>query len=561
MENVERESLDVDVLFVGAGPASLSGALHLAKLIQDYNGNNENKLGEITIAVIEKGREIGAHSLSGAVMDPRGLDELLPDWRDKEPPLEAPVSGDAIYYLTKSGKIKYPFVPPPLNNHGCYIVSLNKLVKWLGAMAEASGIDMMFPEFPGASLLYEGEKIVGVTTGDKGLDQAGERKSNFEPGVDIRAKVTVLGEGTRGSLTKGLVNKLGLQKSPNPQVYTVGVKEVWQLPEGTVHAGEVIHTMGYPLTKDCFGGAFIYGMENNLLSLGLITGLDYKDPFLDPHQKFQEWKSHPFIQSLLKEGKMVHYGAKTIPEGGYYSIPRGYADGVLIIGDAGGYVNPQRLKGIHLAIKTGILASETILESLIKDDFSAGRLRSFQAAVESSWVKEELYKVRNFHQAFDRGIFQGIIHAGMQYLTGGRGLIDPLKTEEGHKRMKKISDYHGRGDAKPGAFKFDSTLTFDKTTDVYASETKHEEDQPCHLVIKDMNHCNTICREEFGNPCQYFCPASVYEITEAEEGKPPVLTLNPSNCVHCKTCDIMDPYEVITWVPPEGGGGPNYNNM
>ncbi len=565
MENIERESLEVDVLFVGAGPASLAGALRLRQLINAHNEAHGNALGEVQIAVIEKGREIGSHIISGAVMDPRALDELLPNWRELGAPVESEVTEEDVSYLTKKRKIKSPVIPPPLDNHGKYVVSLNKFIRWFGPYVEQQDV-MLLPEFPGDQLLFdEQERVIGVRTGDKGINKEGHPKSNFEPGADVLAKVTVLGEGSRGSLTKKLVQRQHLDEDRNPQIYAVGVKEIWELPKGRVKPGFVMHTLGHPLPNDTFGGGFIYGMQNDLLDIGLVIGLDYRDPFTDPHRLFNEFKQHPAIAAMLEGGKMLHYGAKTIPEGGLFSQPRYYGDGFLIVGDSASFLNSQKLKGIHMAMKSGMLAAETIFEALLAERFDADQLRSFETRVRESYVYKELYEVRNFHQAFEHGRRWGLIESGLQFATGGFGLFGDLRTHEaGHERMKKLHVFNRLPQA-PGKppqaepVKPDNTLTFDKVGDVYRSGTEHNEDQPPHLKILDPNICVSRCTQEYGNPCQYFCPAAVYEVEETDGGRRP--KLNFSNCVHCKTCDIMDPYQIIDWVTPEGGGGPNYINL
>src|SRR5437870_5003850 len=383
---MERESLEMDVVFVGAGPANLSGALHLARLIEEARTRGDaNDLGEIQIAVIEKGSSVGAHILSGAVMDPRGLAELIPDFVEQGAPLESPVKEDHFLYLTPKHAIRSPITPPPLKNHGYYIVSLNKLTAWLGEKCEEAGVNI-FPEFPGAEMLYdEADRVVGVRTGDKGIDKEGRRKANFEPGVDILAKVTVLGEGPRGSLTKQLTERLGLNEGREPQVYSIGVKELWELPDERYPAGRVTHTLGYPSDQWTYGGGWIYGMQNRVVNLGYVTGLDYRDPLIDPHAEFQRFKSHPFLAKLLQGGKMIRYGAKAIAAGGWHAVPQTYADGVLIVGDSAGFLNAARLKGIHSAIKSGMLAAETIFDALLAKDYSAAKLKSFEARVKESW--------------------------------------------------------------------------------------------------------------------------------------------------------------------------------
>src|SRR5213076_680686 len=377
---MERETLEFDVLFVGAGPANLSGALHLSRLIKAHNqgvasGERTGKpLGEIEIAVIEKGASVGAHILSGAVMDPKGLRELMPDFVEQGAPLESTVNEDHFLYLTKKHALRSPITPPPLKNHGYYNVSLNRLTAWLGEKCEEAGVNI-FPDFPGADMIYDAtDRVVGVRTGDKGIDKEGKQKSNYEPGVDLLAKVTVLGEGVRGSLTKKLIRRLGLDEGREPQVYSLGVKELWEMPDDRYPAGRVTHTLGYPSDAQTYGGGWIYGMQNRILNIGYVTGLDYRDPLLDPHAEFQRFKQHPFLARLLEGGKMIRYGAKTIAAGGPFAMPQIYADGVLLVGDCAGFLNSQRLKGIHTAIKSGMLAAEAIFEALIAGDYSAQQL-------------------------------------------------------------------------------------------------------------------------------------------------------------------------------------------
>ena len=569
---MERETLEMDVVFVGAGPANLSGALHLARLVKAHDekvarGERPGKpIGEIEIGVIEKGAYVGAHILSGAVMDPRALKELMPDFIEQGAPVESPVKQDYFLYLTKNHSIRSPITPPPLKNHGYYIVSLNRLTAWLGSKCEEAGVNI-FPEFPGADMLYDADdRVIGVRTGDKGIDKEGKPKANFEPGVDLRAKITVLGEGPRGSLTKQLTQRLGLDKGREPQVYSLGLKELWELPDDRYPVGRVTHTLGYPSDSNTYGGGWIYGMQNRILNVGYVTGLDYRDPLLDPHAEFQRFKQHPFLARLLEGGKMIRYGAKTIAAGGPYAMPRVYADGVLLVGDCAGFLNSQRLKGIHTAIKSGMLAAEAIFEALLANDFSAKQLRGFETRVNESWVMQELHKIRNFHAGFRHGRWLGLANAGLQFLTGGRswGIFDRARAEAGHEAMEKLSayGYHGDNvDQRYDGLRFDGKLTFNKLTDVYHAAVGHDEDQPVHLHVLDTNICSTRCAEEYGNPCQRFCPAAVYEMVETGTNGERKLQINFSNCVHCKTCDIMDPYQIINWVTPEGGGGPDYKGM
>ncbi len=562
----------MDVVYVGAGPANLASAWHLARLIKQHDAavasgkKSGKKLGEIEIAVIEKGSSVGAHILSGAVMDPKALRELMPDFIEQGAPIETPVVEDHFVYLTKSRGIKAPFTPPPLVNHGYYIVSLNRLVSWLGDKCEEAGVNI-FPEFPGAEMLYdEQDRVIGVRTGDKGINKEGHRKGNFEPGMNLLGKVTVLGEGPRGSLTKQLVQRLNLDVDSEPQVYSLGIKELWEVPAGNYPTGRVTHTLGFPSDTQTYGGGWIYGLQNNIVNIGYVTGLDYKDPLLDPHAEFQKFKTHPYIAKILEGGKMLRYGAKTIAAGGPLAMPRLYADGVLLVGDCAGFLNGQRINGIHTAIKSGMLAAETIFAALLAGDYSAAQLQNYETKVKDSWVMKELWPTRNFHASFKQGRWLALMNGGLQFATGGRswGVIDRVSNHAGHEAMKTLAEYgHKDGEATPPRYadlKFDNKLTFNKATDVYHASVGHDEDQPAHLHIADPNICATRCVEEYGNPCQRFCPAAVYEmVAEPKGGKR--LQINFSNCVHCKTCDIMDPYQIINWVTPEGGGGPDYKGM
>ena len=544
----EREVLELDVLFVGAGPASLAGAIHLQSLLKESGQ-------KASIAILEKAGEIGAHSLSGAIVDPRTLKELFPDFDQQNIPFESEVTEEHLYYLTKAKKFSFPFIPSPMSHHGCYISSIGKLTRWLGEKCENEGIDI-FCGFPGTELIYEGDQVIGVRTGDRGIDKNGEQKSQYEAGAEIHAKVVILGEGTRGSLTKKLIQRHDLMNGKNPQVWAIGVKELWKMPTGSVQPGYVAHTMGFPLGHNIFGGAFLYGMQDDVWDLGLVVGLDYSNPAVDSHHELQLLKTHPWMKSVLDGGELISYGAKSLPEGGWFSIPKLTVNGAMLIGDSAGFMNGQRLKGIHLAMKSGMLAAETIVDALSENNFSDETLSDFEKKVNSSWLRDELWKVRNFHQAFDHGLFGGIINAGMGLVTGGRGwgYKNRMSSEPGHLRMEK-----GKIKNRYNELNFDGKYLFDKVTDVYHSATAHEEDQIPHLHVRDPDVCITKCPEEFGNPCEKYCPADVYEMVG--EGETRKLQINFSNCVHCKTCDIMDPYQIIDWVPPEGGDGPTWVNL
>ena len=554
---MERETLEVDVLIVGGGPAGMSAALRMAQLQKAQGGE------PLQIAVLEKAREAGAHMLSGAMLDPSALQDLVPDFKEKGAPLASDVHHEQVYYLTKTGKIPFPIIPPPLQNHGNYIISLNRFVKWMAGLVEAEGVDL-FAGFPASEVLYDDDRVVGVRTRDQGIDKHGAKKSTFEAGVDIRAKVTILCDGVRGNLTKQLVRRLALDAGKQPQLYAIGIKELWEVPNDRIKPGTVIHSLGYPLRMEEFGGAFLYSMPGGLVSFGLVTGLDYRDPMFDPHQAFQHLKQHPVFASILQGGTLVRYGAKALPEGGWHTIPRLYGDGVLIAGDAGGFVNSMRLKGVHLAMRTGMLAAESAFEAIRAGDTSAARLKSYENAVNASQVRSELYPVRNVHQSFSYGLLPGMMYSGLSLVTGGWWVKDPMPVDAGYEHMHKLADYYSGNtpnvDVPVRPAKVDRQLTFDKLTNVHYSGTRHPEDQPSHLIVHDTNICATRCREEYGNPCTRFCPANVYEMVDAGDGKKK-LQINASNCVHCKTCDIMDPYQVIDWVPPEGGGGPQYEGM
>jgi electron-transferring-flavoprotein dehydrogenase len=551
VRGIEREELEVDVLLVGAGPSNLSCAIHLQRLLA------ERGLDDKTILVLDKAEEIGHHTLSGAVMNPKGIAELYPDWRERGFPVEKEVTYDAMTWLRENGKhVRFDgmMTPPQMKNHGNVIISLNKAVRWMAEQAEAAGVEI-YPGFAAAKILRDGERVLGVQTRDSGVSKDGSQKPNFEPGMDIKAGVTVFGEGPRGHLTKSLTRDLKLDAGKNPQTYGTGIKEIWDIGERAEELfGSVFHTGGYPLGLDGYGGGWIYGLSPTQISVGYVIGLDYHDAKLDPHGMFVKFKQHPFVADLIAGGKVVRYGAKTVPEGGYFAMPKSHGDGFCLVGDSAGYMNASTLKGVHLAIKSGMLAAEAIADALVAGDTSAKQLSKYEDLFECSWAKDELYNVRNWRQAFDGGMIGGMLDAGVQMVTKGRGLVKRRKGHADHATTRSIAESRFEHP------KFNDSTSMDKLTDVYHSGAIHEEDQPSHLLITDPAICVERCTKEYGNPCQHFCPAAVYEVPEgglATDG----IMINFSNCVHCKTCDIADPYENIEWVVPEGGGGPKYIDM
>jgi electron-transferring-flavoprotein dehydrogenase len=551
VRDVERDELEVDVLLVGAGPANLACAIHLQRLLA------ERGLDDKSILVLDKAEEIGHHTLSGAVMNPKGIAELMPDWKEKGFPVEKEVTYDAMAFLRANGKhhrFDGMLTPPQLKNHGNYIVSLNKVVRWLAEQAEGAGVDI-YAGFAAAEVLYDGTRVTGVQTRDSGVAKDGSQKPTFEPGMNVKAGVTVFGEGTRGSLAKSLVKQHKLDEGKNPQTYGTGVKEIWEIPAERAKElfGSVFHVGGHPLGSDGYGGGWVYGISETHINLGFVVGLDHHDAKLDPHALFVEFKQHPFIADLIAGGKVVRYGAKTLPEGGYFAMPKLQGDGYCLVGDTAGFLNTATLKGIHLAIKSGMLAAEAIADALQADDTSEAKLGRYTELFEDSWAKQELWGVRNWRQAFDGGMFAGMLDAGVQMITGGRGMVAHRAGHADHTTTRNVSE------SRFETPKYNDTTAMDKLTDVYYSGAIHEEDQPSHLLIKDPSICVERCTREFGNPCQNFCPAAVYEWPG--EGAEPGVLINASNCVHCKTCDIADPYENIEWVVPEGGGGPKYIDM
>lgn len=552
MENTD--TVFTDVLIVGGGPAGLATAIHLA--------NTMKKKGiEKRILLIEKGSQIGSHILSGAIIKPDVFKELLPDTPIDEIPFSAKVEGDSTYYLTEKGAMKLPVHVPYMNNAGNYVGSLSQICRYLATKATELGVEI-YTGFSIDRILYKNGKVAGAITKDTGLDHHGNQMDNFQSGNKIEASVTIFAEGTRGNLTKQLIRQFNLDKDKNPQIYSLGVKEIWSIPEGRFKAGDVIHTMGYPLSGDEFGGSFIYGMGDNKIALGLVVGLDYKDPTFDIHAAFQIWKTHSMVSKILEGGRLMEFGAKTLPEGGYYSLPKLYTDNALIVGDSAGFVAMPALKGIHLAIKSGMLAAETAVNAFEKNDFSENTLQNYEKTVNNSFIYKELYPVRNFRQAFTKGLIMGGMHFGAQLITGGAGFFGKLKLHPDYQTTQTLSQYKGKlfKDRFKDQMEFDKILTFDKVTDVFYSGSMHDENQIVHLHVNNPDTFAKSNMELYGTPCQYFCPAEVYEVHYSKDGHKE-LRIHGENCVHCKTCDIKSPNEGITWIVPNGGNGPEYQNM
>ncbi|MDR2970587.1 MAG: electron transfer flavoprotein-ubiquinone oxidoreductase [Bacteroidales bacterium] len=551
----DKNSVQTDLLIIGAGPAGLSTAIHFADLCKKHGEQRR-------ILLIEKGSAIGSHILSGAVVRPAVFKELLPNHKIEDIPFDSPVKKDKLLLLSKSKSIRSPLHPPYMSNKGTYTASLGLLCQFLASVAEEKGVEI-YTGFAVNELLYNAEgKICGAKTIDTGINHHGEKMENFQPGTSIEAKLTIFAEGTRGSLAKNIINKFDLQKGKNPQIYSLGCKEIWEVPAANIKAGEVYHTMGYPFNLHEFGGGFIYGLSNNRAAVGLVVGLDYTDPTFDVFSVFQVWKTHPAVAKILKGGKMLKFGAKSLPEGGYYSLPKLHVDNALIVGDSAGFVSMPALKGIHLAIKSGMLAAETALSAFSSHDFSENTLQIYDEKIKRSTIHKELFPVRNFRQAFAKGLIQGAFHFGAQFISGGAGFFGKLKVHSDADATKKVNNYHGKcfKERFKNQLEFDKELTFDKMTALFCSGTHHDENQICHLKINNPDTFETVNIEEYDAPCQYFCPAEVYEIHTERDGKKK-LRIHFENCIHCKTCDIKEVADGITWNVPNGDNGPEYLNM
>ena len=547
--------ISTNVLIVGGGPSGLATAIELANRLKEKGEDKK-------IMVIEKGSSIGSHILSGAVIRPKVFESLLTAEEFKEIPFDSKVSTDVTAKLSEDGgEFELPFHPPYMSNDGNFVASLGEVCKYLAKVAESKGVEI-YTGFAVDDMVYEDGKIVGVKTKDTGLDHNGIKQKNYQEGTVVKADITVLAEGTRGSLAKKVINKYGLDKGKTPQIYSLGVKELWSVPEGNIKEGAVYHTFGYPLKdKSEFGGGFIYGLSDNRVGLGLVVGLDYPDPTFDIHATMQVWKTHPYVSKFLKGGNIIEFGAKTLPEGGWHSIPKYYGDNFMIVGDSAGFLTTSRLKGIHLAIRSGICAGETAVEALLQNDTSEKSLSKYEELVNSSSIYKELYPIRNMRAVMQEGMLVGGLKMGIQLVTGGACLIVP-KVEADMDTTKKLSEYKGIKfkDRFAGKLEFDKKLTFDKVTDVYYSKAMHDEHQPPHLVVNNPEEFQRVNIEQYGLSEEAFCPAEVYELHIDKEGNK-TLRLHAENCVHCKTCDIKSPNGGITWTTPYGGDGPEYNYM
>ena len=543
--------MEYDVVIVGAGPSGLAAAIRLRQLAEEAGR-------EISVCILEKGSEVGAHILSGAVLETRALDELLPNWKDLGAPINTPVIKDYFAYLSQNRSFRFPIVPPTMQNHGNYIISLGNLCRWLAKQAEGLGVEI-YPGFAATEVLYnESGDVCGVATGDMGTGSDGAPTENYQPGIELRAKQTLLAEGCRGSLTKKLFDRFQLRQRAEPQTLGLGLKELWEVPPESHKAGTVMHTIGWPLDRNTYGGSFLYHLENNQIAVGFVVGLDYKNPHLDPFKEFQRFKEHPSIRPIFEDGKRISYGARALNEGGFQSIPKLTFPGGGLIGCTAGFMNVPKIKGSHTAMKSGMLAAEGVFTLLAKSGSPTGKLEAmkYEQSLRNSWIWSELYRVRNIRPAFRWGLWPALLYGGIDtYLFKGRTPW-PYRHSPDHEALKRASDCKPINYPKP-----DGKISFDRLSSVFLSNTNHEENQPVHLKLEDPDTPTVINLPEYAAPEQRYCPAGVYEILHEDDGSNPRLQINAQNCVHCKTCDIKDPGQNIDWQPPEGGGGPNYPNM
>ena len=542
-DGIEREAMEFDVLIVGGGPAGLAAAIRLKQLNAD-----------LAVCLVEKGSEIGAHTLSGAVLEPRALDELIPDWRDDPPALATPAADDRFMLLTETKAYRMP-TPPQMNNHGNYIVSLGNVARWLGAKAEALGVEI-YPGFAASESIIEDGQVKGVVAGVMGIEKSGGQGPNYQPGMELRATYTLFAEGCRGSLTKELQDRYDLRAGVAPQTYGLGMKELWEIPKENHTPGLIWHSTGWPMKSDTYGGSWLYMLGDNLVSIGFVVGLDYPNPWLSPFDEFQRFKTHPEVRKMLEGGKRISYGARALNEGGYQAIPKLVFPGGMLIGDTAGFLNVPKIKGTHTSMKSGMVAAEAVAAALAGEERPAV-LDSYPTALEASWVYEELKAVRNIRPAFAKwGMWGGLVNAALDtYLFRGKAPWT-MTHHADHETLKKAADAPKISYPRP-----DGKLTFDRLSSVFLSNTNHEEDQPAHLKLKDPARWKAVNYDTYGSPESRYCPAGVYEAVGAElgNGEGEVhLVINAQNCVHCKTCDIKDPTQNIDWCTPEGGGGPNY---
>ena len=548
---MDRDVMEYDVVIVGAGPSGLAAAIRLRQLAEEADR-------EISVCILEKGSEAGAHILSGAVLETRALDELLPNWKDLGAPINTPVIKDYFMYLSRNRSFRFPIVPPTMQNHGNYIISLGNLCRWLAEQAEGLGVEI-YPGFAATEVLYnESGDVCGVATGDMGTGRDGAPTENYQPGIELRAKQTLLAEGCRGSLTKKLFDRFQLRQNADPQTFGIGLIELWEVPPESHKAGTVMHTIGWPLDRNTYGGSFLYHLENNQIAVGFVVGLDYKNPHLDPFKEFQRFKEHPSIRPIFEDGKRISYGARALNEGGFQSIPKLTFPGGALIGCTAGFMNVPKIKGSHTAMKSGMLAAEGVFTLLAKSGSPSGKLEpmEYEKSLKKSWIWSELYRVRNIRPAFRWGLWPALLYGVIDtYLFKGRTPWTYGHSPD-HEGLKRASNCKPINYPKP-----DGKISFDRLSSVFLSNTNHEENQPVHLKLEDPDAPIVINLPEYAAPEQRYCPAGVYEILCKDDGSNPRLQINAQNCVHCKTCDIKDPGQNIDWQPPEGGGGPNYPNM
>ncbi len=541
-----REAMEYDVVIVGAGPSGLSAAIRLKQLAEKAGT-------ELSVCVVEKGSEVGAHILSGAVIEPRALEELFPDWKERGAPLNTPVKEDRFLFLTTDKAYKLP-TPPQMHNDGNYIVSLGNVVRWLGEQAEALGVEI-YPGFAASEVLYNADgSVKGIATGDMGVEKNGEPGPNYQPGIELHARQTVFSEGCRGSLTKGLFSKFNLREGVDPQTYGIGIKELWEVRPEVHQQGLTMHTVGWPVSSDVYGGSFLYHLENNQVAVGFVVGLDYSNPHLSPYEEFQRFKTHPEIRKFFEGGRRIAYGARALNEGGFQSVPKLSFPGGVLIGDTAGFLNVPKVKGTHMAMKSGIEAAEALFAHLTVEGQTGHEVLGYAERLKQSWLWDELYQVRNIRPSFRWGLWGGIAYSAIDtFLLKGRAPWT-LHHHADHSQLKKASECAPIVYPKP-----DGKISFDRLSSVFISATNHTEEQPCHLRLKDASVPISTNLALYNAPETRYCPAGVYEIVEDPSG--PRMQINAQNCLHCKTCDIKDPTQNIDWAVPEGGGGPNYPNM